>query len=131
MKIIHQTKFPKLYAKLKTLDANLACVEETECIYPDDLLFTDHIPTTGFYNIHAHVILVASTHSPKMEFKAAMAGAKGFILMEMPAHILKQVVKTIISGNVWMTRATTAQIFDEYAKLVASNKTNEQGSLSS
>ncbi len=110
--------------KLKRLSKYVEIMEETMSLEgmkrntkKAELLFLDHIPTMGFSDLRAKVVVVGSRYSRRKEYLAARSGAKGFLTKDISITNLFKAIDGIHSGEIWMTRVVMAKVFEEYAKI--------------
>jgi len=66
----------------------------------------------------AKVIVTSNSYDLGREYLSARLGANGFITRDIGVPSLKKAVNVVGSGQVWMTRAVSGIVFDEYRKII-------------
>jgi len=134
MKIYVQSSDADFIQRLKLVDTDVATVavglpdEQVSHLLRDgDLFFVDQVPVHGVYHLPANVVVIATGNSRSEELVAARLGAKGFIARDITQALLVDVIRSVTSGVVWMSRETIANVFDEFARLMNRDLENRSG----
>lgn len=109
-KLTHEVEIVGESASFKTINGNLSKAE---------FLIIDMIPPMRLNFVNTSCIFVNSEYNSKKEFLAAKAGAKGFITKDISDVNLIKAIKSISSGEIWMTRNTISRVFEEYRKILS------------
>jgi len=129
MKIFVQSVDTAFVERLKVIRkdvetvAGKAAIEQIDSgLDRGDLLFLEQMPAHGFYGLRADVVVVGGANRHSEELMAAKLGAKGFVSSDISESLLVDVIACVTSGEVWMTRQTIANVFDEYARLMSKDR---------
>jgi len=134
MKIFIQSSDADFIQRLQLVDQEVETVavgtpveQVGKVLRDDDLFFVEQMPVHGFYHLRAHVVVIGAEHSRSEELMAARLGAKGFVVRDIPQTLLVDVIRSVTSGVVWMSRETIAHVFDEFAGLMNRDLENRIG----
>ena len=69
------------------------------------------------------VIVLSGNITEDVEWGLLSSGVRGFCLSDSKPQLIKQVVKAVQRGELWVRRTLTSRLLDEFGKASSQNKT--------